>query len=127
MYEFHHKYIKRKFSANLLFPDTGSLVYEIETDDVYEDFYKNKNLLDFSHYAQDSIFFYSANKKIIGKMKDEFRGEIISEFVGLKSNMYSLIAVYGEETKKAKGINENVIKNIRYEENVNVLLNEKMI
>ena len=42
MYEFNYKYIKRKFSAKLLFTDTDSLVYETETDDVYEDFYEVK-------------------------------------------------------------------------------------
>ena len=31
MYEFHYKYIKSKYNANLLFTDTESLVYEIET------------------------------------------------------------------------------------------------
>ena len=44
MYEFHYKYIKSKYSANLLFTDTDSLVYEIETD-IYEDYYENKNLI----------------------------------------------------------------------------------
>ena len=44
MYQFHYKYIKSNFSANLLFTDTDSLVYEIKTEDVYEDFYKDKNL-----------------------------------------------------------------------------------
>ena len=39
MYEFHYKYIKIKFDAKLLFTDTDSLVYEIKTEDVYEDFY----------------------------------------------------------------------------------------
>ena len=55
MYEFHCKYIGRKYdnSAKLLFTDTDSLVYEIKRDDVYEDFYKNKNLLDFSHYTEN--------------------------------------------------------------------------
>ena len=42
MYEFHYKYIKRKFNANLLFTDADSLVYKIETDDVYEDLYEIK-------------------------------------------------------------------------------------
>ena len=34
MYEFHYKYIKSKFNANLLFTDTDSLVYEIKTEDI---------------------------------------------------------------------------------------------
>ena len=63
---------------------TQFLVYEIKTNDVYEDFYKDKDLFDFSDYAQDSKFFDLVNKKVIGKMKDEFKGKIISEFVGLK-------------------------------------------
>ena len=96
MYEFLHKYIKRKFNAHLLFTDTFSLVFEIETVDVYEDFDKGKDLFDLSDYPQDSIFFDPVNnKKAIGKTKDEFKGKIITEFVGLKSKMYSLIAIDG--------------------------------
>ena len=49
---------------------------------------------------QDSKFFDSANKKVIGQIKDKFKGEIITKFVGLKSKMYSLIAVDGEEVQK---------------------------
>ena len=75
MYEFHYKYIKSKFDAKLLFTDTDSLVYEIKTGDVYEDFYEDKNLFDFSDYPLDSKFFDPANKKIIEKMKDEFEGK----------------------------------------------------
>ena len=52
MYEFHHKYIKSKYSAKLLFANTDSLVYEIKTEDVYEDFHNDKNLFDFSEYPQ---------------------------------------------------------------------------
>ena len=47
MSEFHYKYIKSKFNAKLLFTDTGSLVYEIKREDVYEDCYGDKNLFDF--------------------------------------------------------------------------------
>ena len=50
MYEFHYKYIKRKYNAKLLLTDTDILVYEIKTDDVYENFYEGKNLFDFSDY-----------------------------------------------------------------------------
>ena len=89
MYEFHYKYMKSKFDAKLLFTDTDILVYEIKTEDVYVDFYQDKNLFDFSDYPFNSKFFDPVNKKFIGKMKDEFKGKIISEFVGLKSKMYS--------------------------------------
>ena len=57
-------------------------------------------------------------------MKDEFKGKIISEFAGLKSKMYSLIAVDSEEVKKAKGVNKNVVKKIRHKELVDVLFNK---
>ena len=82
MYDFHYNYIKKSYGAKLLFTDTCSLVYEVETDDVYEDFYKDKDLFDFSDYPQDSMelhskFFDLVNKKVIGQMKDEFKGKIL--------------------------------------------------
>ena len=103
MYEFHYKYIKSKLDAKLLFTDTDSLVFEIKTEDVYEDFYGDKNLFDFSDFPLISKFFDPANKKVIGKMKDE---RIITEFVGLKSKMYSLISVDNKEVTKTKGVNK---------------------
>ena len=81
----------------MLLTDTDSLVYEIETDNVYEDFHGNKNLFGFSDYPQDSKFFGHVNKKVVGKIKDEFKGKIISLFVGLKSKMYYLVAADGTE------------------------------
>ena len=80
----------------MLFTDTDSLIYEINTKDVYEHFSEDKCLFDFSDYPEDSKFFYPVNKKVIGKMKNKFKGKIISEFVGLKSKMYSLIDVDNE-------------------------------
>ena len=93
--------------------------------DVYEGFYQDKNLFSFSYYSHDLKFFDPVNKKIIGKMKDEFKGKIISEFVGLKSKMHSLTDVDNEENKKAKGVNKNVVKNIRDEEYIDVMFNKK--
>ena len=108
MYEFNYKYIKSKFDANSLFTDTDSLVYEIKTEDINEDFYKDKNLFDFSDYPLNSKFFYPANKKVIGKMKDEFKGKIINKFAGLKPKIYSLISVDDKEVTKAKGVNKKI-------------------
>ena len=82
-----------------------------------------KNLFDSGDYPLDSKFFDPVNKKVIGKMKDEFKGRIISEFVRLNSKMYSLISVDDEEVTKAKGVN----KKIRHKEFVDVLFNKKVI
>ena len=122
MYEFHYGHIKNKFDSNLSFTDTESLVYEIKTEYVYEDFYLDKDLFDLSGYPLHSKFFDPVNKKIIGKMKDESKGKIISKFAGLKSKMYSLISVDNEEFTRAKGIN----KKMRYKEFVSVLFNKKV-
>ena len=121
MCEFHYKYIKSKFDAKLLFADTDSLAYEIKTKDVYEYFYQDENLFDFSDYPLDSKFFDPVNKNVIGKIKDEFKGKIIGEFVGLKSKIHSLISVDNKEVTKAKGVN----KKTRHKEFVDVLFNKK--
>ena len=68
-------------------------------------FFKHKHLFDFSNYPKDSKFFDKANKKVIGKMKDESEGKINDEFVGLKSEMYSVKNIDGKESNTAKGVN----------------------
>ena len=58
-------------------------------------------------------------------MKDKFKGKVISEIIGLKSKMYSLIDVDGKENKKAKVVNKTVVTNMRHKEFVDVLFNKK--
>ena len=62
----------------MLCTDFDTLAYEIKTGDVYEDFYEDKYLFDFSDYPRDSKFFDLVNKKVIDKMKDEFKVEIMN-------------------------------------------------
>ena len=107
MYEFHYKYIKTKYNAKLLFTD------------------RDKGLFGFSDYPQDLKFFDLVHKNIIDKIKDEFKGKIIGEFVGLKSKMYSSVDIDGREIKKAKGVNESTVNNITHKEFVDVLFNKK--
>ena len=82
-------------------------------------------MFDFRDYPQDSKLFDPVNKKVISKIKDEFEGETISEFVILKSKMCSLVTVDNEEIKKAKEVNKNVVKNTRRKGFVDVLFNKK--
>ena len=53
MYDFHYDFIKKNFNAKLLFTDTDSLTYEIKSENDYKEFYKRRDLLDFSNYAKD--------------------------------------------------------------------------
>ena len=76
MYDFHYNFIKKNFSAELLFTDTDSVTYEIKSENNYEDFYKQKDLFDYINYSKDSKFFDESNNKVIGKIKYEFGGII---------------------------------------------------
>ena len=102
-YQFHYNYVLKTFDkAKLLFTDTDSLVYEIKSGNVYEQCFKDKHLFDFSGYSKDSVYYDDLNKKVLGKMKDEFNRVKIDELVDLKSKMYSLIACNDKEVNKAK-------------------------
>ena len=130
MYDFHYNYIKQKYDskAKLLFTDTDSLTYEIETSDVYQDFWNDKDKFDNSDYPQDSQYFNTTNKKVIGKFKDEAAGIPITEFVGLRSKMYSYMKDNDKGGKTAKGIKKNIIKkNITHENYKNVLFNNEQM
>ena len=65
-------------------------------------FFKWKDFFDFSNYSKNSKFFDETNKKVIGKMKDEVGGVIVTEFVRLKSKMYSMNKNDGKECNTAK-------------------------
>ena len=130
MYDFHYNYIKKKYNdrAKLLFTDTDSLTYEIETVDAYKDFWTDKDMFDNSYYPENSPYYCNTNKKIIGKFKDEACGIPITEFVGLKSKMYSYIKDNEKGGRTAKGIKKNVIKNnIKHEDYKRALLNEEQM
>ena len=112
IYDFHYNYIKSKYGdkAKLLFTDTDSLTYEIETKDVYRDFWNDKDRFDNSDYPENSPYFNKTNKKVIGKFKDEAAGVLVVEFVGLRSKMYSYIKDNNKGGKTAKGIKKCIIK-----------------
>ena len=52
----------------MLFTDTDSLIYEMKSENVYEECFERKDLFDFGNYSKDSRFFNDTNKKVIGKM-----------------------------------------------------------
>ena len=73
--------------------------------------------------SQKIVYYDSSNKKVLGKMKDELNGSKIIKFVGLKSNMYSLISSNNKQINKAKGAN----KKLRHNEYVSALFKKKVV
>ena len=105
MYDFHYNYIKKKYEdkAKLLFTDTDSSMYEIQTEDFYKDINGDvKDRFDTSDYPPNhpSGILTGCNKKVLGMFKDEAGGKIIDEFVGLRSKLYSFKMFEGKESKK---------------------------
>ena len=72
---------------------------------VYEEYFKHKQLSDFSKFSKDSKFYDSQNERVVGKMIDKYKGIPINKFVGLKSKMHSMLSNDGKESNIAKGIN----------------------
>jgi len=123
-------YIKPKYGdkVKLLYTDTDSLVYEIETDDFYRDISDDVEArFDTSDFDNDhpSGIPTGKNKKLIGMMKDEATGKIIAEFAALRAKLYSYRMV-GEDYKKCKGVKKNVVKkDITHENFLNCLFTDK--
>ena len=113
MYEFHYDHMKRKYADNkltLCYMDTHSLIYDIQTDDFYKDIANDvESRFDTSGYVPDRPLPMGKKKKVIGLMKDELGGGIMSEFVTLRPKMYAY-KVGSSESKKCKGIKKFVVK-----------------
>ena len=130
IYDFHYNYIIPKFGKKqkLLFTDTDSLCYEIETEDFFADIAGDvKELFDTSNFDKNHPSgIQGKNKKVPGMMKDEAGGKIIEEFVGLRSKLYSYKMFEGKEEKKCKGIKKVVVKKqISFEDYKECLLSKQ--
>ena len=144
MYEFWYDYMKLKYNDNvrLCYMDTDSFVMHIKTNDFYKDITSDvENRFDTSNYevntsettAEPSALAHrplptGKNKKVIGLMKDELGGKIITKFVTLKPKTYSFLTDDGKEDKKAKGTKKCIIKKmIKFNDYKKCLLNGKII
>ena len=113
MYEFWYDYMKPKYNndVKLCYMDTDSFIMNIKTKDLYKDIANGvENRFDTSNYEVNRPLPTGKNKKIIGLMKDELGGKIITEFVTLRPKTYSFLTDDGKEDKKAKGTKKCVIK-----------------
>ena len=120
MYEFHYDVMKRKYgsASKLLYTDTDSLCYFVQTPDIYQDMMSLKDkYLDTSDYPREHMLYSDKNKKVPGFMKDETNGVLIKSFCGLRSKMYSLLTTETKMSKlTAKGVKRGFVKkHVRHE------------
>ena len=128
MYELHYDYMKQKYpeGLTLCYMDTDSLIYDIETEDFYKDIAEDvKDRFDTSGYNPDRPLPVGLNKKVIGLMKDELGGEIMTEFVMLRPKVYAY-KTRSAESKKCKGNKKCVVKKtISFEDYKNCLFSRE--
>ena len=114
MYEFHYDYMIPKYGLEklkLCYMDTDSLVYEIKTEDFYADIVDDvPSRFDTLGYCPNRPLPVGQNEKVIGLMKNELGGKIMTEFVALRPKLYSYKVPDGLEDKKCKGIKKCIVK-----------------
>lgn len=127
MAEWHFDKIRAWYGdrATFLVTDTDSLGYCIETEDLYKDLQNHADEFDFSDYDPKHFLHSNKNKKTIGKMKDEAKGQIIFSFVGLGPKMYSMEGALLRKVA-AKGVKKAIVKRfLDHRKFKEVLLKEK--
>ena len=102
-------------------------MYEIKTEDVYEDFSIEKEMFDFSSYSSKSKYHDNSNKLAVGKMKIETVAVVIEEFVGLNRKMYLYLVNDNSKHEKAKSVHRNVVAKIFHNKYKDILLNKKCL
>ena len=131
MYEFWYDYLKQKYDNDekLCYMDTDSVVMNIKTEDFYKDIANDvEKRFDTSNYEVDRPLPTGKNKNIIGLMKDELGGRIMTEFITLRLKAYAYLTDDGKEDKKAKGTKKCVIKRmIKFDDYKKCLLNDEVI
>jgi len=96
--------------CKIMYTDTDSLIYHIECEDVYEIMKRDIDTIDSTReIIRQTTYMPLANKKITSLMKDENNGVIMFEFVELRAKMYAVRVDGKKDTKKAKGVKNNVV------------------
>ena len=92
MCEFWFDYVKPRYGekSNLCYMDTDSFIVYIKTDDIYKDIAEDvETRFDTSNYELDRPLPKRKYKKVIGLMKGELGGKIMTKFVGLRAKTYT--------------------------------------
>ena len=131
MYKFWCDYMKPKHGDNvkLCYMNTDSFIIHIKTEDFYKDIANDvEKRFDTSNYEVNRPLPTGKKKKVIGLMKDELGGKIMTKFVALRSKPYSYLTDDCKEDKKTKGTKKYVIKQrLKFNDYKDCLLNNKIV
>ena len=114
IFDFHYNVLKKLYDPNqlkLLYTDTDSLYYHITSNDIISDFKKIQHKLDCSEYPKNHPLYSLENKAKYRYFKDDSKGKSITEFIGFRSKMYSLLYQDGKSKAVGKGISRVALKN----------------
>ena len=130
MYNFHYNVMKCIFQGRieLLYTDTDSLLYEIQSLDPYAELRENgvTDWFDFSNFPETHPLYDCRNRRVPGLFKDECNARYITEFVGLRSKMYCIRIEGEKDTKVAKGVKKSVVENqLKFDNYMNCLVDEQ--
>ena len=117
LYKFHYEEMVPRYSSDRLrvaYKDTDSLLYLVETCDLYKDMESFKHLLDLSDYPPEHSLYDPTNKKVPLTMTDELNGKVLREVVCLRSKLYSIDYIGGKK-QSAKGVQKAVKKTLNHD------------
>jgi hypothetical protein len=111
MMNLYYNHLIPYFGRNLrlLMSDTDSFVVHIQSPDLCADLLNLRSVFDFSNFPRDSVLYSTENHRVPGKLKEEYAGERLIRFIGLRSKCYALETEKMKEIKRAKGVKKNVV------------------
>lgn len=120
MYTFLYDYLKPKYGDNctVAYTDTDSFILSVKTPNFYEDIRNDYHMYDTSNFPYPNVYdIEQKNKKKLGTYTDELDGNLMVEFVGLKSKCYAVrsldqssFKIKYKIKKKAKGVKKSVVQ-----------------
>lgn len=104
------------------------MIHITNVENVYEDIKTDHHLFDTSNYPDNNVYgVIPQGAKVPGRMKDEVKGKIITDFVGLRAKMYSIRVDGQADMKRAKGVKSYLLKkDITFNDYMSSLFNKSV-